>query len=314
MSVTDPWKPFQEVLQAPWDLARAWKDRTGRKVIGHLLPDVPEEIIHAAGALPMAVEGAGVQVSGAQAHIPGYSCSHAMGAIEMAMKGELRVLDGMVIPYVCDTTRNLFHIWQRCFPHIANDFLRLPKRIDHPGAQDYLREEFRRLFESVGRMTGLEAHADRLAASLELYDRSRAELRRAYRLHQERPEVWTAARVQMVYASAVRAPREEHLEWMEGLPWEEESSESQDRIPIYVRGKVWDPPVILDLLDTLKMVVAADEIVTGYRSVAVPSEMAGDPINVLVARHMSKIPYTGYHQEPARMVQGFVDRVRESRA
>ena len=71
MNSEGPWKPFREVLEAPFEAARKWKERTGGKVIGHLLPDVPEEIIHAAGALPVAIEGASVPVSHSQAHIPG---------------------------------------------------------------------------------------------------------------------------------------------------------------------------------------------------------------------------------------------------
>ncbi len=69
--------------------SRGMEEQNWRKVIGHLLPDVPEEILHAAGALPVAVAGAGVQVSHAQAHIPSYTCSHAMGALELGLKSEL---------------------------------------------------------------------------------------------------------------------------------------------------------------------------------------------------------------------------------
>ncbi len=64
MSVQDPWKPFLEVVQAPWEKAVEWKNLNKGKVIGHLLPDVPEEILHAAGALPVAIEGAGVRSRG----------------------------------------------------------------------------------------------------------------------------------------------------------------------------------------------------------------------------------------------------------
>ena len=46
------WKPFRDSVEAPWERARAWKENTGCKVVGHLLPDVPEEMIHAVGALP----------------------------------------------------------------------------------------------------------------------------------------------------------------------------------------------------------------------------------------------------------------------
>jgi benzoyl-CoA reductase subunit C len=103
MTAEGPWRPFGEVLASPWERANAWKQKTGRKVIGHLLPDVPEEILHAAGALPVAIGGAGVQISYAQAHIPGYTCSHAMGALDLGLRGDLAVL-GYGNP-VCVTLR-----------------------------------------------------------------------------------------------------------------------------------------------------------------------------------------------------------------
>ncbi len=314
MSPGGPWRHFEEIMEDPWKQAEAWKEKTGRKVVGHLLPDVPDEIIHAAGALPMGVTGGGIQISRAQEHIPGYTCSHAMGAVELGLLGKLSVLDAMIIPYVCDTTRNLFHIWARCFPDLANEFLRLPKRMDYPGARDYLRDEFSRLLRWMGTVTGTETGLEELRASVALYDKSRAALRKAYRKQREEPEIWTSERVQLLFASALKCPREDHLAWMEALPWEEKAEESQERVPVYVRGKVWDPPGILDMFDRLGLLVVEDEIVTGFRSVAVDAGNNRDPLDALVNRHFSTIPYPGYHREPSRIVADFLHRVRTSGA
>jgi len=315
MSVEDPWLPFKQIMEAPWERARQWKEETGGKVIGHLLPDVPEELLHAAGALPVAVEGAGVHASHAPAHIPGYTCNHAMGAAEMGLRGDLDVLDGMVIPYVCDTTRNLFHTWSILFPEMTSEFVRLPKRLDYPGIREYLRNEFSRLLESAGRITGRNPDNEELSQSVKLYNRCRARLRDAYRKQREAPSIWTAERVQLLIGSALRAPREEHLKRMDALPWDEESEgRAEDRIPLYVRGKVWDPPGILDLMDRLGFLVVRDEVVTGYRSIARDAPLNGDPMDALVERHLSSIPYPGYHMEPRALVQGFMDRVNESGA
>jgi benzoyl-CoA reductase subunit C len=314
MKLEDPWKPFHQVAEEPFEQARVWKERTGRKVIGHLLPDVPEEILHAAGALPVAIAGAGVQVSRAQAHIPGYSCSHAMGALELGLRGDLELLDGMVIPYVCDTTRNLYHLWNRCFPTKANEFLRLPKRMDYPAASAYLKTEFARLADAMGKITGETPGRKELASSVALYDKSRARLREAYRKQKEHSEVWTSQRVYDLSISAIRMPREEHLAWMEALPWDNETSETSERVPVYVRGKVWDPPGILGLFDELGLLVVEDEIVTGFRSIAADAGDSEDPLDALVGRHLSTVPYAGYHLEPSRMVSDFVDRVRQSGA
>jgi len=315
MSVADPWKPFREVMQAPWDHVAAWKKKSGRKVMGHLLPDVPEEILHGAGLFPVAIEGGGVQASHAQALIPSYTCSHALGAMEMRLRGDLNVLDGMVIPYVCDTTRNLFHIWNLQFPNMANELLRMPKRLDYPGVRTYLAAEFSRLFESMAKLSGKSANTQDLGESIRLYNRSRARLREAYDLHRTNPSVWTAAKAQLLIGSSLRAPREDHLKWMDALPWDEKgAAASVDRIPVYVRGKVWDPPQILDLFDQLGFVIVRDETVTGWRSIAQDAPANGDPIAALVERHMAAIPYTGYHESPDRMVAGFVLRVRSSGA
>ncbi len=314
MSVEDPWRQFQEVVDAPWEWAHDWKQKTGRKVVGHLLPDVPEEIIHAAGALPVAVWGAGVQLSRAQTHIPSYTCSHAMGALEMGLRGDLDALDGMVIPYVCDTTRNLYHVWHRCFPKMATEFLRLPKRLDFNGAREYLRAEFLRLLNTMGGLTGTKVGLDELTAGNALYDQSRRRLREAYGMQLEQPAVWTQERVQLLFASSLKAPREAHLEWMDRLPWEKGRPDFAKRIRIYVRGKVWDPPGILGILDELGLLVVEDEIVTGWRSASKALARNGDPLEALVERHMSLVPYPGYHLEPAMMVESFLDRVRNSGA
>lgn len=316
MNSCDPWEPFRDVMQDPWAYARIWKERTGGKVIGHLLPDVPEEIIHAAGGLPMAVQGAGGRITHAQAHIPDYTCSHAMGAMELGLRGEMKILDAMIIPYVCDTTRNLFHIWNHCFPEFANDFFRLPKRLGEPRARKYLQSELCRLVHFVASVTGNPVGPERLWQSIALYNKSRARLRNAYRLGIENPKVWTAERVQLLIGSAMRSCREEHLRWMDALPWDLESSPLVgDSIPLYVRGKVWDPPEITVILQDLGFTVVRDEIVSGYRSIEVDvSPESNDPIAGLVERHERTIPYTAYHMNPLDITTQFVRRVRESGA
>lgn len=314
MSVEDPWGPFQQIVESSMEYARDWKKESGRKVVGHLLPDVPEEIIHASGALPIAVGGAGVHVSRAQSHIPSYTCSHAMGAVELGLRGDLEALDAMIIPYVCDTTRNLYHIWARRFPKMLNEFLRLPKRLNPPGAKEYLRAEFSRLFDAISGLTGVKSDLDHLASSNALYDESRRRLRDAYRMHVERPGIWTQERMKLLFASAFIAPREEHLTWMEALPWNEEQKDTMERVPIYVRGKVWDPPGILNLMDELGLLVVEDEIVNGWRSVSKDAGAHGDPLQALVDRHMSLIPYPGYHMDPSGLVESFLDRVKNSGA
>jgi benzoyl-CoA reductase subunit C len=227
----------------------------------------------------------------------------------------VKFLDGLVIPYVCDTTRNLAHLWTRLLPELPTEFLRIPKRLDFATVRDYLAAEFLRLGGSVGEMTGHNPAADELTESIDLYNRSRARLREVYRKHREDPALWTAQRVQLVLGSAMRSAREDHLRWMESLPWHEPASRtSEDGIPIYVRGKIWDPPGILRMLDDLGFRVMRDDMVTGFRAIDQDAPGNGDPIAALVERHLATVPYTGYHTEPRDLVRSFVDRVQAAGA
>lgn len=313
MTTNDPWRPFSEVMNDPWKWIKDWKTDNDRKVIGHLLPDTPEEIIHASGAVPFAIEGAGVPISHAQAHIPSYTCSHAMGALEMALRGDMDFLDGLVIPYVCDTTRNLFHIWQKTVTGFPCEFLRLPKRLDFEGVEDYLNGEFSRLFESIGQMTGKTASESDLQESVRLYNSGRKLQRRAFQKYWDDGDAWTFHRLRSIVASALVVPIEEHIKWMEALPWEEPKSKS-DRSSIYAHGKVWDPPEIAEILDELDLMVAGDDMVTGYRTVAEDADEEIPPMDALVKRHLSKITYSGYHVNPNDYVNNFVTRVKQSDA
>lgn len=310
MNNNGPWEPFAKIVADRWFISRKYKQETDCKVVGHLLPDTPEELIHASGALPVGIWGAGVSMSRAQAHIPGYTCTHAMGALELGFREEIEFLDGMVIPYVCDTTRNLFHIWQQCFNSKRSEFLRLPKRLDYVGARVYLRREFERLFESMKGLSGSNAGNEAISKSIALFNKGRQLLRKAYSKHKDDPEEWTITRVIHLFESWLLSPKEEHIALMEKLPWESKSQSSKEgQIPIYVRGKIWDPPAILGVLEELKFVLAQDEVVTGYRLAAQDASLEGDPLNALVDRFMQTPAYPGYHFDPERMRDSFVERV-----
>lgn len=310
----EAWRSFEEVARGFLNWARKWKEKTGVKVIGHLLPDVPEELICASGAMPFAIEGVWAKVSRATEAMPAYTCTHALGLLEMGLEGELDFLDGLVIPYVCDTTRNLYHTWDNRFPGGRHYFLRLPKRLSNPGARDYLRAELRRLGSFLGEITGCSPAEEELICSLELYEKSRARLREAYSLYRKLPSVWTLERLQWLVAAALRMPRDLHLEWMEALPWGAKEEGPTERVPVYVRGKVWDPPGICKILDELGFIVVGDEVVTGYRSVEETGSRPQDPFDALIQRLVSLPLYPGYHLEPKVVVDGFIRRVKASGA
>jgi benzoyl-CoA reductase/2-hydroxyglutaryl-CoA dehydratase subunit BcrC/BadD/HgdB len=290
--------------------------RSGIDVIGHVLPDVPEEIIHSCGALSFGIQGAGAAGSRAGAVFPAFTCNHAAGALELGMSGALSFMKGIVIPYVCDTTRNLGHLWPRLVPGPKAEFLRLPKRLDFPDVKEYLRAEFTRIAAALGRTTGRPPTDEGLHDAIRLFNKTRRLLRLAYDKHGKHSDSWTMTRLHRLLCASTALPRQDLLDKLERLPFEETpaTAETRTRKQLYLKGKVWDPPYLASILDELDFVLVGDELVTGLRSIAVDASEEGDPIEALVDRHLALTTYPGFHVDARDAVRAFRDRVASTGA
>ncbi|MDP7239640.1 MAG: benzoyl-CoA reductase, partial [Dehalococcoidia bacterium] len=66
---------FQQITDNRHQYAKQWKERTGGKVVGCLCTYTPEEVIHAAGALPVRVLGGHQPQDITEPHIYNMYCS-----------------------------------------------------------------------------------------------------------------------------------------------------------------------------------------------------------------------------------------------
>jgi benzoyl-CoA reductase subunit C len=88
------WKdrPFEEILLQCEDLledmdfptARRWR-QGGGQLIGHFQVYFPEEIVHAAGLLPIKMRGAPLEPRKADSRFGSYLCSILKTSLELAM-------------------------------------------------------------------------------------------------------------------------------------------------------------------------------------------------------------------------------------
>jgi benzoyl-CoA reductase/2-hydroxyglutaryl-CoA dehydratase subunit BcrC/BadD/HgdB len=317
MPQADPWRPFEEAAADPWSWVHTWKRQNHGPVVAHLLPDAPIELIHAAAALPVAISGASRPIEKAYVHLPSYFCGHVAGAIEMRLDGQLDCADALVIPYVCDSTRNLYHTWKHLFGQAPVHLIRFPKRMDMPSASgSFLKDELRRFAEFLFSAVGQRVSEYDLTRSIQTYNRLRAELRRAHQMHLEFPGTWNASRLRFLMSSALVMPPEYHLECMAALPWEQKdpAASLRPRRRVYVRGKLWDPAELATVFDDVGFVLAGDETSTGCRHIEQDAPTDCDPWQALATRFLKTVPYAGYFSTPHGGPEAFLERVQSSRA
>lgn len=271
---------------------RRWRDAGGR-VVGHFQVYFPEEIAHAAGALPFRVRGAPVEPLHADSRFGSYLCSIMKTSLELALSGRVE-LDMFVTHPICDAARNLAAVWGRNFAYRCQ-ILYLPQHATSRHAPEYLRGEYERLKEEVEAVTGQQATSQALAAAIATFNENRALLRGLYRLKRETPWQVTADEAYVLMAIGGLMPREEHnalLRWV--LPrLEERPSRRLDRIRVVFEGGFCEQPP-LDLIRAIgrSCYVVDDDLLIGMRWLLEDVPTGGDPLASLASAYLESSSYS----------------------
>src|SRR3990172_746194 len=238
-----------EVSRNPAAAVSRWKSLSGRQAAGCIPIYSPEEVLHAAGMLPVTLWG---NESGpaSPASVPPFVCSVAGGIVSDIRAGKWEGIDAWVFPSTCDTLQNAFevlfpsHDERPRFPFV------FPASADAPGASEYLLDRVEAFREWAGRVSGREVSEGALEKSVRVYN----ENRRAFSLLEERmTEFLTLARAGMAL------PKEGHTEILKGALARSRGSSRRPRAKIFLAGILATGPV-MEALDRAGARVRGDDL------------------------------------------------------
>jgi benzoyl-CoA reductase subunit C len=298
---------FTEAQEAPYT---NWPDRySDHRAIGYFCTYVPEEIVHAAGFVPVRIRSSGKPPSRADAHLQSYTCALCRSALDQALRGDLSFLQGVVFAHTCDTIQALTDIWQMSFPDLYVETIVQPVNLSSPSARLYLIAELKRFRHSLEDLIGQEISGQAISASIALYNEKRRLLARLLRDRLTAPELFAATSAGFII------PLEEHNPLLSELV--ELLAEEGVSIPPSLAGRGWgkvephkprskgpglilvgaflDDPVVLNIIEELGARIVGDDLCTGSRYFAQPVEADGDPIAALADRYLRRLPCPAKH-------------------
>ena len=284
---------FGEVVENPYARLAEWKAATGKKVIGGLPLFTPEELIHAAGMLPVVLLEADEPITRGQSLIQEFFCAFARSNLDVALKGKLDFLDGIVVPDTCHTIRGMAGILKRNLPNTFHEFLALPAVLELPASRAFLIKELRRLRAGLAELAGREISDDALRKSIEVFNRNRALLRRVYDLRRAKPGALRARDAVTVVVSGMLMPKEEHSLLLEALIASLEQTEppADGRVKLLVSGSLCEAPEadLLNLIEDVGAVVVDDDLYTGSRYFVTDARTDGDPLEALCDKYLGMV-------------------------
>lgn len=281
---------LMKLREDSYSYARSWKERTGRPVMGFFCSYAPEEIIHAAGALPVRITGEDRTPSESGAHLQSYCCSLARTSLDKALEGELDFLDGTAFVHTCDTMQRLSDIWRLNTGYAVHLDTVLPVRFEGEAALRYMYDELVDFRRKLADFIGGPIEDEALKASIEVYNRNRELLARLYSLRREDPSVLTSDRAIWVVSSSALMEKSEHNDLLEELLEELEQESSSHNggegstVRLFGIGSVMDQWGFLEMVEQAGGTLVDDDFCTGHRYFDALAPGGDDPVKSIAAR------------------------------
>lgn len=306
---------FEGIVANPGAYVQKNLNKTGKKAIGYFYY-APQELIHAAGMLPVGVWGGNVELSAVRAYFPSFFCSVLQTSLEMGMKGAYDYLSGIIITANCDALRTMGENWKAAVPQVEYISLVQPQNRKIEAAVKYLTAEYEDIKKKLERISGNTITDAALSNSIKIFNKYRQTMREFTKVAQDYPEIVTPSVRNAVIKSAYYMDKAQYTNLLTELIAELKvnSVKKWNGKKIVVSGIKMDSPELLKILEENKLAVVADDLAQETRQFRSDVLENGNPLENL-ARYWSTMEGCSLLYDPEKKRGNMiVDAVKETGA
>ena len=259
------WKTSLERLQRACANPREQLDRyleQGKQVVGCFAPYAPEELVHAAGLIPMGMWGGRTELKLAKSYLPAFACPIMQANMELGLKGAYQGISAVIIPTMCDTLRCMTQNWRFGMKDIPMIPIVYPQNRTSPASVDYLISEFETVLTILYTITGNMVSEKSMEEAIAVYNQHNAAMREFDTAANDHLDVITPKVRHVVHKSAFFFEKGEHTalvqEIIAGL--KELPAHHWTGNKIILAGILCEPEEVLDILEENQLSVVADDL------------------------------------------------------
>jgi benzoyl-CoA reductase subunit C len=309
---------FRTIVDYPYSYLQKLKDKTGKKIVGTVCSYAPEELIFAAGALPVRLFGSDSGIHRADLHLQSYCCSLVRGILEEALSGRLDLLDGMVFPHTCDSIQRLSDVWRLNLVRPFHADVVLPVKLSTPSARQYLVDVLTKFKTDLEHGLAQEITEAGLIHAVKIYNAIRAQMTRLYQLRCENPQVISGQDFNIIIRAAMIMERETFLEALGAITAElTKTASAKKPSPVkrlVLSGGICSHPDIYDAIEAAGGVVAGDDLCTGSRYFEGVIKENLPPLTAIAQRYAERASCPAKHAGLTHRGNNLVRTVRDCRA
>lgn len=275
---------FANISGNPKGQMQKYKE-AGKKVIGVMPYYVPEEIVYAAGMVPMGMWGSNNKtISRAKEYCASFYCSLVQLDIEMLLDGTLEHLDGVITPTMCDTLRPMSqNIKVAIGDKIPAIFLAHPQnRFGEPGIE-FTIHQYTNIKNALEKISGEAITDEAINEAIKVYNASREARREFVKLAGMHPEAISAVNRSAVLKASYFMLKDEYTEKLAALNAELKQLPESDwkGVKVVTSGIICDNPDLLKIFDENKIAIVADDVAHESRSFRIDVPESDNPMRAL---------------------------------
>lgn len=266
----------------------------GKKVVGVLPYYAPEELVYAAGIVPMGIWGSNTKtISRAKEYCATFYCTIAQLALEMLLDGTMDGLDGIITPTICDTLRPMSQNFRVAMgDKMSVIFLAHPQnRFEEFGLQ-FTVDQYNHVKKELEKIAGREITNDDIQNAIKVYNESRAARRKFVKLASEHCDVITPTKRSAVLKAFYFMLKDEYIAKLNELNAELEKLPVCDwqGTKVVTSGIICDNPALLAAFEENNIAIAADDVAHESRSFRTDVPENADPMMAL-AQQFANVDY-----------------------
>jgi benzoyl-CoA reductase subunit C len=284
---------LKEVVESGHEYARRWKAKTGGKVIGYMCTYVPEEIIYAAGMLPVRIVSGEKSSSVGDIHMsPHKWCSFSCGCLAEGLQGKYDYLDGLVIASGCFHNLQAFSSWRQEVDVGYSYYFYMPAHIQGANTESCLVAELREFKQSLESWSGRSISNADLGNAISIYNENRRLMRDIYEFRKKEPPLISGLESMQMVLSSQLMDKAEHNELLKRVAKELTTRDSHlDSGPrLLIVGSGANDLELVGAIESWGASVVIDDHCLGSRYFWSEVEPGEDQLAALARRYIQRPP------------------------
>jgi benzoyl-CoA reductase subunit C len=294
---------FQRIIENRHEVAKEWKERNKKGVVGYFCCVTPEEIIYASGLLPVRITGSSERLEIVDDYVPRYGCAFVRSCLDLAGRGIYDYLDAVIVPNTCDLIPKMEYWWRELCPkkspviegqevHPYVYYLNYPEKVTGRKVSYYYLMQLRALNQYLERLSGKLVSDEMLSEAINVYNEHYRLMEQLDELRKQDPPWVSGYEAWQAEFSSLLIPKNEHNEkmkkYLEEIPKRKDKPEKKVRLYLSASALDQETAGLYQMIDECGGQVVSEDISVGtshYRGARLNADKS--PLEAMVERSLS---------------------------